>query len=131
MRKFILISVMVLASATAQAATTRGLALASSDGAAVTQPAQEQLAAPAHESAPAYVARPVAVETRTEQPKVEASKPEASKLAPEKVASAPASEVTKPEAGKTDAAKAEKPKRRHSSTEARVIYELHRHGIYW
>jgi hypothetical protein len=27
--------------------------------------------------------------------------------------------------------KAEKPKRRRESTEARVIYELHRHGIYW
>jgi hypothetical protein len=27
--------------------------------------------------------------------------------------------------------KAEKPKRRRDSTEARVIYELHRHGIYW
>jgi hypothetical protein len=25
----------------------------------------------------------------------------------------------------------EKPKRKHGSTEARVIYELHRHGIYW
>jgi hypothetical protein len=24
-----------------------------------------------------------------------------------------------------------KPKRRHVSTEARIIYELHRHGIYW
>jgi hypothetical protein len=24
-----------------------------------------------------------------------------------------------------------KPKRAHVSTEARVIYELHRHGIYW
>jgi hypothetical protein len=24
-----------------------------------------------------------------------------------------------------------KPKPRHVSTEARIIYELHRHGIYW
>ena len=24
-----------------------------------------------------------------------------------------------------------KPKRSHVSTEARIIYELHRHGIYW
>ena len=30
-----------------------------------------------------------------------------------------------------DAPKTVKPKRRHESTEARVIYELHRHGIYW
>jgi hypothetical protein len=28
-------------------------------------------------------------------------------------------------------ANAEKPKRKRGSTEARVIYELHRHGIYW
>jgi hypothetical protein len=27
--------------------------------------------------------------------------------------------------------KVEKPKRKQMSTEARVIYELHRHGIYW
>jgi hypothetical protein len=26
---------------------------------------------------------------------------------------------------------AEKPKRKRGSTEARVIYGLHRHGIYW
>ena len=31
----------------------------------------------------------------------------------------------------TEAPKTVKPKRRHESTEARVIYELHRHGIYW
>ena len=24
-----------------------------------------------------------------------------------------------------------KPKTKHASTEARVVYELHRHGIYW
>jgi hypothetical protein len=29
------------------------------------------------------------------------------------------------------ASKTDKWKHRHESTEARVIYELHRHGIYW
>ncbi|MDB5637192.1 MAG: hypothetical protein JWP51_2100 [Bradyrhizobium sp.] len=48
-----------------------------------------------------------------------------------------ASETVKPpESGKASAPKADraaevKPKRRNVSTEARVIYELHRHGIYW
>jgi hypothetical protein len=27
--------------------------------------------------------------------------------------------------------RAEKPRRQRQSTEARVIYELHRHGIHW
>jgi hypothetical protein len=48
-----------------------------------------------------------------------------------------ASETVKPlESGKASAPKADraaevKPKHRNVSTEARVIYELHRHGIYW
>jgi hypothetical protein len=52
------------------------------------------------------VERPSAVDTSADQPKVDPSK-----LMPEK--------------------KAEKPKRKREATEARVIYELHRHGIYW
>jgi hypothetical protein len=56
--------------------------------------------------APKLVERPAAVDTSVDQPKIDPSK------------SAPA---------KT----AEKPKRKRESTEARVIYELHRHGIYW
>ena len=57
--------------------------------------------------APKYVARPSAT---TEQPK---------------------SEETKSTAAKTASPRAERPRRRGASTEARVIYELHRHGIYW
>jgi hypothetical protein len=90
MRKFILITAMVLVSATAQAAGTRSLTLASND---------EPGAAGA--DAPKYVERPAAVDTT--------SRPVADQATP----------------------KTAKPKRRHQSTEARVIYELHRHGIYW
>jgi hypothetical protein len=64
-----------------------------------------------------------------EQPVPEQPKPQAPasverpKLALEEQAKVPAS-VQRPAA-------AEKSRRKHESTEARVIYELHRHGIYW
>ena len=123
MRKLLLIAAMVLVSATAQAGS-RSLTLAANDEPAaapqpraveqqpvVVQPATPQSAeapraveAPAATPAPNYVARPAPVEA---------------------AALAPQAEPTKP------VAKVEKPKRRRDSTEARVIYELHRHGIYW
>jgi hypothetical protein len=107
MRKFVLIAAMVLASASAHAAGSRGLTLASNDEpAAATQPAPAPAAAPA--DAPKYVERPSAVDTKatSDQPKADAKSD------------------SKP------VVKAEK-KKHHESTEARVIYELHRHGIYW
>jgi outer membrane biosynthesis protein TonB len=112
MRKFLLITAMVLVSATAQA-QTRGLTLASNDEPVAAEP---QKPAEVPKEAPKYVERPPAVDTKAEQPKAE---PAASAV--EKKAEAP----------KAEAIKAEKPRHRHSSTEARVIYELHRHGIYW
>ena len=66
---------------------------------------------PATSEAPAYVARPAAVGTATEAPKAETTKPVTEKT--------------------TQTTKVEKPKRRRETTEARVIRELHRHGIYW
>ncbi|MDO9561879.1 MAG: hypothetical protein Q7J60_09680 [Bradyrhizobium sp.] len=121
MRKLILITAMVLASATAQAGPTRSLTLASNDqltGAEQARPVEQQaveapkaVQTPAAGEAPVYVARPAAIGTATE-----ASKPE----------------TTKPVVGKaTRMGSAEKPKRRRESTEARVIRELNRHGIYW
>jgi hypothetical protein len=103
MRNFVLIAAMVLASASAQAGESRGLTLASNDDPAATaQPAPA--AAPAPAETPKYVERPSAVDAKatTDQPKTD-SKP---------------------------VVRAEK-KKHHESTEARVIYELHRHGIYW
>jgi hypothetical protein len=118
MRKFILITAMVLASATAQAGVSRGLALASNDEPAAVEQAKETakeapktVEAPNATEAPKFVDRPAPVTTTTEAPTVEPAKAVADK--------------------NPQAPKVEKPKRRRESTEARVIYELHRHGIYW
>jgi hypothetical protein len=112
MRKLILVAAMVLASATAQAGVSRGLTLASNDEAPAAEPAK---AVEAPKEAPKYVERPAAVDTAVQAPKAEAAKP--------------AGQTT--DAPKTGQTRAEKPKHKRGSTEARVIYELHRHGIYW
>ncbi len=119
MRKFILITAMVLASATAQAGPMRSLTLASNDRPAEQAKPVEQnpaeapkaVEAPAAGETPAYVARPAAVGTATEAPNAETAKPVAEKA--------------------TRTTSTEKLKRRREPTEARVIRELHRHGIYW
>jgi outer membrane biosynthesis protein TonB len=119
MRQFIMATALVLLSASAQAGVSRGLTMASNDEPVAQQSqttdtpkaveapmaieAPKETATPTPE-APKFVARPAAVES--DQPKVEPSK-----SVPEK--------------------KAEKPKHKRQSIEARVIYELHRHGIYW
>lgn len=121
MRKYFLITAMVLASATAQAGQMRSLTLASNEPPTTVEPAKpvEQKPAetpkavqtPAASEAPVYVARPAPVGTATEVPKAETSQPVAERA--------------------TKTTSAEKPKRRRESTEARVIRELNRHGIYW
>jgi hypothetical protein len=112
MRKFVLIAAMVLVSATAQASGGRGLTLASNDEVtAAEQP--KAVEAPKAVETPKYVDRPAAVDTTTQAP-------------------APKGDESKPVADKDiQAPKAAKSKHRHESTEARVIYELHRHGVYW
>jgi hypothetical protein len=119
MRKFILIAAMVLTSATAQA-ESRSLSLASGvEPVAAEQPKAIEVPKAVKQKsaeAPAYVARLAAVETRSEIAKVEPSNAEPSKPVAEKTASAPT---------------AVKPKHRRYGTEARIIGELHRHGIYW
>jgi hypothetical protein len=122
MRKFILITAMVLASASAQAGVSRGLTLASNDEpvAAVEQAkeapketlkeAPKAVETPSAET-PKFVDRPAPVNTTTDAPKGEPAKTVADK--------------------DPQTPKVEKPKRRRESTEARVIYELHRYGIYW
>jgi hypothetical protein len=123
MRKFILIAAMVLVSASAQAGPSRSLTVASNDEAAkVAQPnavqdkvvrdtaTQDKAVDELGVETPKYVERPAAVSKTVEPAKADQVKPVA-----DKDAAAP---------------KAEK-KHRHESTEARVIYELHRHGIYW
>jgi hypothetical protein len=121
MRKFILISAIVLASATAQAGESRSLTLAASDEPTAAAPAKaaetpkaaeasQAIEAPKAE-APKYVERPAAVETKTEQPTATQSNAEPAKPVAEK--------------------RAEKPRRKRYWNEARIINELHRHGIYW
>jgi hypothetical protein len=118
MRKFLLITAMVLVSATAHAGGQRSLTLASSDEPAKsvdtkavdTKPAETPPA-----EAPTYVERPAVVDT---QPATQCQ-PAAS------------TNADAPKVMSKDIATAEKPKRRHQSTEARIISELHRHGVYW
>jgi pullulanase/glycogen debranching enzyme len=100
-----------LVSATAQAGSSRNLTLASNDPPAIaeTKGADKTTEQTATE-APKYVERPAPVHTATEAPKAESVKTVAENVETPKV---------------------EKPKRKRMSTEARVIYELHRHGIYW
>ena len=103
MRKFILVAALVLVSATAQAETKRGLTVASNEGAATeTTNAAE---------APKYAARPAAVDARAQRLKAERAKRLAAK--------------------DPRALRAEQGKRKRGSILARVVYALHRHGIYW
>jgi hypothetical protein len=136
MRKFMLITAMVLVSATAHAGQ-RSLTLASSDEPAKSietkavepkpadvkpadvKPADVTPAEAAPAEAPKYVERPAVVDT---QP--------ATQCQPAASTNADASKDALKVAPKETAA-AEKPKRRHQSTEARIISELHRHGVYW
>ncbi len=101
MRKFILIAALVLVSATAQAGTTRGLTVASNEAAAT----QATNAA----ETPKYAARPAAVDTR-QRLKAEQAK----RLA----------------ARDPRALRAQQAKSRRGSILARVVFALHRHGIY-
>ena len=130
MRKFILIAGFVLASAAAQAGE-RSLSLSGSDVLAAPAPAKSadapktaeapQAAEAPKAEAPKYVERPAVVEpkaqaTKTETPKVEQTNMDQEKPVARKTASAP---------------RAEKPRRNRYWNEARIIHELHRHGIYW
>ena len=102
MRKLILIAALVLVSATAQAGTKRGLTVASNEATATE-------ATTAAET-PKYVARPAAVDTR-QRLKAEQAKRLAAK--------------------DPRALRAEQGKRKRASILARLVYALHRHGIYW
>jgi hypothetical protein len=103
MRKFILVAALVLVSATAQAGTTRGLTVASSEATATEATTAVE--------APKYAARPAAVDTRAQRLKAEQAKRLAAK--------------------DPRALRAEQGKRKRGSILARVVSSLHRHGIYW
>jgi outer membrane biosynthesis protein TonB len=127
-RKFVLIAAMVLVSATAQAGESRGLSLVSvetpaapAQQPAAAEPVKVQTAQTTETATPAappaetpkFVERPAAIDTTTTppaQPKADSAKPV-------------------PQA-KADT-KADRPRHKKYWTEARIIGELHRHGIYW
>ena len=121
MRKFILITAMVLVSATAHAGQ-RSLTLASSDEPAKsvetksveTKSVETKPAEVTPAETPQFVERPSVVDTQpaTQCQPAASTTADAPKMAPRE-------------------ATTEKPKRRHQTTESRIISELHRHGIYW
>jgi hypothetical protein len=139
MRKFILITAMVLVSATAQAGGSRGLILVSNDEPATANPAPAQATDTKAVNTKAFDTKPA------DSKPVDVKRAEAQPAQTPKYVDQPAAVDTKagqsadqcPCAGPInadaprDAVKTVKSKRRHQSTEARVIYELHRHGIYW
>jgi hypothetical protein len=107
MRKFLVIAAIALMSGTAHAGPSRTLSLAASE---TEQPVPEQPKTEQKADTPAPAEAPLAVE----RPKL---------VAPQDQAKTPVT-ADKPEI-------AVKPKKKRASTEARVIYELHRHGVYW
>ncbi|WP_247308147.1 hypothetical protein [Bradyrhizobium sp. 179] len=118
MRKLILIAVLSLVATEAFAAGPRSLSLAATD--ASQQAAEQPAATVAPQSTQAPEGR-AAVQTTTTTP----TPPPA---APAATAATAAQSTATPASGTTGSSKA---KRRQPSFEARVIRELHRHGIYW
>ena len=115
MRQFILIAAILLMSASAQADGPRGLSLASND---------ETVAAgqPKATEAPNVAEQPG---DAVPQP------PKADQVKPDQARSDQANDQVKSERTKSASGKTEKSKVRRSPLEARVVDELHRHGIYW
>jgi len=130
MRKFILIAAMVLVSATAQAGASRSLTLAAGE-----EPVVAQQPKPTEAAKTVEATKPAETATPAETPKAEVAPAETPKFVerPSAVVTSTAAQPTKTDASKPVAAqtRTDKPKHRHYWTEARIIGELHRHGIYW
>ena len=127
MRKFFLMTAMVLASASAHAGATRGLSLPASRAVETQKPFQQ--------AEVSYLPTPAAEQPKTETTKAEAPKTEAPKAVETKAEpkadspKADAKPVEKAEALKPEQ-KTDKPKKRRW-TEQRVRRELARYGISW
>ena len=133
MRKFLLVTAMVLISASAQAGQSRSLSLASVDDR--TAATQAKLA---DTSAAAQTTPIKSAENTTDAVKCVVQPQGVSTTAAANTTAAASTTATsqpqqtdsaKPVA--SHAARASRPKHRSGWTEARVIGELHRHGIYW
>lgn len=115
MRKLILIAAMSLLVTQAYAGGSRSLSLAATNASQATeQPATQPQANQAPTATP-----PASVQTATTTPATTTPTTAAQTV------TAPAATPARP------IAETAKPKHRELSTEARVIRELHRHGIYW
>jgi hypothetical protein len=138
MRKLLLVTAMVLISASAQAGQSRSLSLASVDDQAAATQAKPADANATQSSA--ISAQPTAIKSAetatTDTPKF-VERPPGVNAVP--ATTAPASATTSAQPQQTDAAKpaashaakASRSKHKTDWTEARIISELHRHGIYW
>lgn len=117
MRKLILIAAMSLLAGQAYAGGSRSLSLAATNASQATE--QPATPGPPQATQAPTATPPVNVQTATTTP---TSTPPPT---PTQTATTPAATPAQPIAGT--------PKRKHRepSTEARVIRELHRHGIYW
>jgi hypothetical protein len=139
MRKLILIAGFVLASAAAQAGD-RSLSLGGIESApAKAVDAPKTAEAPQPPEPPKYVERP-AIEPKAETPKAETLRTDTNKTATPKAARvyrpAAAASVNaapaRPAFRRTASiSRSMKPRRKHHWIEARIVRELHRHGIYW
>ncbi|WP_027533157.1 hypothetical protein [Bradyrhizobium sp. WSM3983] len=114
MRKLILIVTMSLLASQAYAGGSRSLSLAATNASQATE--QPAATAPSQAAEAPTATPPANAQTATT---TQAS------TTPAQTATAPAAMPAQPT---TETAK---PKHRQPSTEARVIRELHRHGIYW
>jgi hypothetical protein len=133
MRQFILVAATLLISASAQADAPRGLSLATNSEPATAGRPKAVAASKAEtlkiEATKTETSRIEA--TKTEGPKAETPKVEAPQLAERPSANDAAPLPPKADQAKSASDKPEKPKLRRGEIEARVIDELHRHGIYW
>ena len=125
MRKFILVTALVLFSASAQAGISRGLTLASNDPSAAVEPSKAA-------DAPTSVARqrPSIREQSGQNPQQDSQMPQ-----PSQGMQQGGQRMRRPgpitAAKYAVAVKVAQLKRQGASTLARVRYALHRHGIYW
>jgi hypothetical protein len=141
MRKFVLIAGFVLASAAAQAGD-RSLSLGGIEQApAKAVDAPKTAEAPQPPEPPKYVERP-AIEPKAETPKAETPRTDTNKAT---TARPKAARVYRPAAAASVNAAPGRPafrrtasmsrsmklRRKHHWIEARIVRELHRHGIYW
>ena len=118
MRKLILIAAMSLLASHAYAGGPRSLSLAATKASQTT----EQPATTAATQPQAPAAAPTNVQTATTAP---------TSTSPAATAATTATAAQYTAAPVASSRETAKPKRRQPSTEARVIRELHRHGIYW